>query len=698
MGYREIYSIDNDEILERFELVEGRVREIADGSKLAWTVDAPENIADLDKYFTATAKVFVKAIELLELAEKNGLWNMPTSEAAKLNSELYAELQPDNYKSSWANYNYATEKLGDDFGGLLCFLYSEFRATYYYAYENRRRDITLLMELFIQVYSCFDCEWGASVEEVDEVIKSFFHDNSEVFVEQAVREQVDSELNFFINIVMESDLTDTNYLYRYGEYIDEAVIKLSQFIAKMSDEDVEKIASTYTEGYRIGFEVTGKDLSKKKTVDVRYPIGMERIVRKAILNFEKIGLKPVIYRSGFNSMTGRGNFIKGVFTKQPNRQFEYDHKNDKAAYLDRAFVGRRLEVLGCAYEKFKDLAIVHAGPAVIETFGEEPFDPIPCEKGYKYDKRQQELNVEYSSKAGSIVNRYIPGEERSFTIIAFPMPDVGDRFEEIFEKTVEINTLDYKLYQRMQQNIIDVLDKSRYVRVKGAGENKTDITVQLIKLTDSAKQTSFENCVADVNIPVGEVFTSPVLKGTNGRLYVSQVYLNELCYKNLDITFEDGFVKSYTCSNFDDPKKNQEYIKENVLFHHDTLPIGEFAIGTNTTAYRVARDMKIEHLLPILIAEKTGPHFAVGDTCYSHCEDTDVYNPDGKEIIARDNEVSILRKEDELKAYFNCHTDITIPYDELDSIIGYDDDGNVYPIIENGRFVVEGTEELNRQL
>ena len=51
----------------------------------------------------------------------------------------------------------------------------------------------------------------------------------------------------------------------------------------------------------------------------------------------------------------------------------------------------------------------------------------------------------------------------------------------------------------------------------------------------------------------------------------------------------------------------------------------------NTTAYRVAREYGIEAKLPILIAEKTGPHFAVGDTCYSWAEDTKVYNPDGKE-------------------------------------------------------------------
>ena len=71
------------------------------------------------------------------------------------------------------------------------------------------------------------------------------------------------------------------------------------------------------------------------------------------------------------------------------------------------------------------------------------------------------------------------------------------------------------------------------------------------------------------------------------------------------------------------------------------------------------------------------------------------YNPDGKAIVARDNEVSILRKTDRSKAYFNCHTDITIPYDELDSITVIKKDGTTEDIIANGRFVVAGTEILN---
>jgi hypothetical protein len=106
----------------------------------------------------------------------------------------------------------------------------------------------------------------------------------------------------------------------------------------------------------------------------------------------------------------------------------------------------------------------------------------------------------------------------------------------------------------------------------------------------------------------------------------------------------------------------------------------------------------ITEVLPILIAEKTGPHFAIGDTCYSHSEDHKVYNPDGKEIVARENECSVLRETDPAKAYFQCHTDITIPYDELGEITALCADGREIAIIKEGRFVLSGTELLNAAL
>lgn len=388
----------------------------------------------------------------------------------------------------------------------------------------------------------------------------------------------------------------------------------------------------------------------------------------------------------------------GAYSVPFNEQYEFDHRNDAAAFLDKAYVERQLECYRASFEARKDAARGYGGPAVIEVFGRPPFGPVSKPEACQYDDKQQKLNVYFSNQASQIVNQYVIGEERSYTIIAYPISDIGPRYREIFAGTVKLNNLDYTLYQQMQQRIIDVLDQAEYVQIKGRGGNCTDLTVAIRPLRNPEKETAFENCVADVNIPVGEVFTSPQLAGTNGLLHVPQVYLNQLKYVDLKLRFTDGMITEYSCKNFLQEAENQQFLKENLLHHHKTLPMGEFAIGTNTTAYRMAREFDIADKLPILIAEKTGPHFAVGDTCYSWAEDTAVYNPDGKEIVARDNAISVLRKEDPQKAYFNCHTDITIPYDELESITVILKDGSRKAVIAGGRFVVPGTEPLNEPL
>ena len=63
--------------------------------------------------------------------------------------------------------------------------------------------------------------------------------------------------------------------------------------------------------------------------------------------------------------------------------------------------------------------------------------------------------------------------------------------------------------------------------------------------------------------------------------------------------------------------------------------------------------------------------------------------------MAKENEMSAFRKTDMSKAYFQCHTDITIPYDELSEITAVAEDGKETMIIQNGRFVLAGVEALN---
>ena len=557
-----------------------------------------------------------------------------------------------------------------------------------------------MCETFLEVYNLFTQAWEEENETpreqaVRDALYWYVSDYVDLHLPWRIREGLDPALSFAADIIMDSDLTDLRYLYQYGEYVSDSERRLAAFMASLPEETIEKMAHTYTEGYRRGFEVMGRDLSKKKTVVVEYQLGFERMIRRAVEQFRSLGLEPVCYRAAVESLNRRSNGKRGYYGTSANRQYDYDHRYDSALYMGNAFKERKLSILKTAYEEYKDLAAMCAGPAVVETFGEEEFEPVNKKTAFSLNDHQQELTLSYATASRQIVNQYMPGDETSFTIIAFPRPEIGPDFEEIFKETIRINTLDYDTYQKIQQTLIDALDQAEYVRITVREGNETDLTVHLHTLNDPSRETNFENCVSDVNIPLGEVFTSPVLEGTKGLLHVKEVYVREYLFKDLRLEFEDGRVTEFSCGNFDSGK---ELVKQVILNGHSWLPLGEFAIGTNTAAYAMAKKYNIGSKLPILIAEKTGPHFAVGDTCYSFAEDSPMYNPDGKEVIARDNEISLLRKEDMSRAYFSCHTDITIPYNELGDITAVKADGSEILLIQAGQFVLPGTEELNRAL
>lgn len=667
-----------------------------------------DRIGDIKEERTVDVKFrdyFVKVAEFIHLIdgtkkkiEDHTFDGMQIEELAAWNKKLYSDILPEHYRESYANPDYAVAQLGEAYGSTLSALYAEIRAAIVYVYEKKTEYLDILFELFIEVYNQFEEEEMPEPHVLKEILYWYASDYCDVFVADRIHEQVDATQSFAADLILGSDLADLRYLYRFGEYISDSELTTAKYLLSLDETTIQKMADVYTEGYRIGFVNTGKDLSKKKTVNIRYVLGFERVVKKAIGNFDKMGLKPVIYRSGVSMLTKRQHLKIGYYGAIANKQYEYDHRNDQALFLDKKFVERKLEVIATTYEHLKEEAGAFAGPACIEMFGEVPFVPEQKETALKLSEKQQELSVFFDGRQSRLTNTYIPGDERSFTIIAYPVPEIGEDYEEIFQEIIRINTLDAGLYEQVQQTLIDALDRGESVHICGENGNRTDLTVQLHTLSDPEKETIFENCVADVNIPVGEVFTSPVLEGTNGVLHVSKVYLNELQYKDLEITFSNGMVADYRCSNFERELENKEYIRDNVLYRHDTLALGEFAIGTNTTAYQAAKKYGIEDKMPILIAEKMGPHFAVGDTCYSWCEDIAVYNPNGKEIIARDNSVSIQRKEDLGKAYYHCHTDITIPYEELGKIEVNKKDGGHILLLEHGRFVLPGTEILNEPL
>ena len=311
-------------IEERYELAISRIHLIKEEE----TVEKPF----LD-YFQKMAEFAIMIDEIRNELLSGRYQNADLETLRNWNHRLYEDVLPDHYDTSYANPDYAEEILGKEYGKLLSFLYTELRGTIVYVFEGNTEYLDILFELLIEIYNQFE-ESIPAAESIRDTIYWCASDYCDVFVADRIREQICPEESFATDIILNQNLDDEKYLYQFGEYISENELKTSRYLASLPEETIQKMADVYTEGYRIGFINTGKDLSKKSVVNIRYVLGFERVVKKAIENFEKMGLRPVIYRAAINALTKRQHRKIGYYGASANKQYDYDHKDDQALFLD----------------------------------------------------------------------------------------------------------------------------------------------------------------------------------------------------------------------------------------------------------------------------------------------------------------------------------------------------------------------------
>ena len=147
MGYRELYQESNEQAAERFELVMERIAQIAEQT------DVPEVY---DDYFKKTAAFLLQLKEIVTEKE-NASTETKTMEALEQeNKALYEDLFAENYATGYGNPAYAVEKLGEEYGQILSFLYAECRKHIKDAYCAKKMNVTIAAELFVEVYNFFE--------------------------------------------------------------------------------------------------------------------------------------------------------------------------------------------------------------------------------------------------------------------------------------------------------------------------------------------------------------------------------------------------------------------------------------------------------------------------------------------------------------------------------------------------------------
>ena len=95
------------------------------------------------------------------------------------------------------------------------------------------------MKLFIEIYNQFEDRENLTKKSIHDMIYSFEKDNSEIFMTNRIDEIINPENDFAVKIVMESDLEDLSFFYKYGESISENEIETEKFFNSLSQEKID---------------------------------------------------------------------------------------------------------------------------------------------------------------------------------------------------------------------------------------------------------------------------------------------------------------------------------------------------------------------------------------------------------------------------------------------------------------------------
>ena len=125
-------------------------------------------------------------------------------------------------------------KCQGEYGKVFTFLYTELYGTIAYAFEKKAWDLTVVLELFLEIYSAFTQEEIPAEKQVKEILVSYVNDYCQDMVENRIREAIDPENNFVVEMIMDSDLSDLSYLYQSGEYVSENELKTAEFMNSLS--------------------------------------------------------------------------------------------------------------------------------------------------------------------------------------------------------------------------------------------------------------------------------------------------------------------------------------------------------------------------------------------------------------------------------------------------------------------------------
>jgi len=204
----------------------------------------------------------------------------------------------------------------------------------------------------------------------------------------------------------------------------------------------------------------------------------------------------------------------------------------------------------------------------------------------------------YEQTVWKRVHHDIRIKQTRWCVLRWPSPSMAQMAEmstEAFEDFYfNVCTLDYAKMSRAMKPLVDAMQRTDRVRLKGPGD--TDLTF-------SIKGIPAIPCDGKVNIPDGEVFTAPVRDSVNGIIqFNTPTIYRGTTHTDVRLTFSKGRIVAAASS---DTKKLNEVFDTDEGARY----VGEFAIGFNPHCVKAMKDILFDEKIAGSI------HFTPG-ACY----------------------------------------------------------------------------------
>lgn len=177
-------------------------------------------------------------------------------------------------------------------------------------------------------------------------------------------------------------------------------------------------------------------------------------------------------------------------------------------------------------------------------------------------------------------------KELRWVVVPFPSNAVAQEadmdlfsYTEFVEKALYLDKEDpiqeWKNLHEEQEKIVELLNQKETFQILG---EDTDLIL-------STKGRNWVNCSGQVNLPDGEVFTSPIEDSVNGHIRFTYpgIYAGREI-ENIFLEFKNGVVINATAD------KGQELLDELLKIENASI-MGEFAIGTNYGIKQFTKNM-----------------------------------------------------------------------------------------------------------